>query len=82
MSAEAKRLWRYEVDECSDDGPVRVGTVLIDRWKSDRTWRVHDFSRTGNGRLAHWWHCKLLGEVTDPEVLAKCGSGSDTGDTR
>jgi hypothetical protein len=63
------RLWRYEVDEVwgfedRDRTPVRVGDVLIDRWKGNRTWNVHKVK--GNMEYVGGWHAKLLGEYDGP----------------
>lgn len=64
--ADRKRpqLWRYEVDEVWGDAPVSVGTVLIDKWKADRTWTVYNLTTM---EPTCGWHCKLLGKCP-PDV--------------
>ena len=58
------RIWRYEVDEVwGDTPPVKVGDIILDKWKSDRCWQVYklDTMTPTSG-----WHCKLLGEAALP----------------
>lgn len=71
------RLWRYEVDEVwgfedRPEPPVSIGTVLVDRWKGNRTWSVHKLPPSGNMEYVGGWHAKLIGEYDGPvdEVLA------------
>ena len=70
MKPKQRRLWRYEVDEVwgfddRDEPPVKVGDVLIDRWKSDRTWNIYNFAAKPV-RHVGGWHAKLLGEYDGP----------------
>lgn len=69
-STKRFRVWRYEVDEIwGEDGnrqpPVCIGTVLVDRWKSNRCWQILNLN---TGKETFGWHAKLLGEVTGEEL--------------
>ncbi len=71
MSARQPRIFRYEVTEVwGSVGQLEVGSVIVDRWKANREWTVYNMKRLGDGPTG-WWKAKLLGEVTEPEVLAQ-----------
>lgn len=68
------RLFRYEIDAVDGDVPVEVGTVIVDKWKADRTWSVHNFDKSPS--YVGSWHAKLLGEAPDDvaaQVYAQWG---------
>jgi hypothetical protein len=69
MASRSPRIFRYEVDEVwgSMKGRIKIGDVILDKWKADRCWQIMDSKKA---EIVGGWGAKLLGEA-DPELTAK-----------
>ena len=67
----SRRYWRYEVEEVFEGCPakVKVGEILIDRWHG----KSHSYQFENQGVISPGFFARLVGEVTEPDVLAQLG---------